>query len=137
MFAKLKKAVRNVLILIAVLVVGVIAIGSSGSSTATAPAVVKSPEQIAAEAKAQAEFASSVIRIRALKSSMKNPSSFELVEALHMDDGTVCVEYRARNSFNALVLEQKAISSKGAFVNWNKSCAGKSGTVVTHARQAI
>ena len=34
---------------------------------------------------------------------MKNPELFVLSTALEMDDGTLCVMYRATNSFDAIV----------------------------------
>lgn len=101
----------------------------------------KTPEQRAQEAakkaKDEAEFQSVVARLKALKASTKNPASFELVEALLMDDGTVCVVYRGTNSFNAVVTENKAISTDARVVDWNRYCGGKSGKDMKFARQAL
>ena len=101
----------------------------------------KTPEQrareVAEKAKSEAEFQSVVSRLRALKASSKNPTSFELVDALLMDDGTVCVVYRGTNSFNAVVTENKAIARDLRVVDWNRFCAGKSGKEMTYARQAL
>lgn len=67
--------------------------------------------------------------------------SFELDQALAMDGGAVCYEYRARNALGGMVRGQavatgeKIITSSdrsGAFSkSWNRSCGGKSGRDVT------
>jgi hypothetical protein len=128
--------------------------GSSKPEPATtAPLAELTPEQKAEEAakkaKAAAEEAqwrAAVLAVRQLRSSMKNPDSFKLEEALRMDDGSLCLSYRATNSFNALVPGQAVITKK-AFVTsdtrdrfapvWNKHCANKAGAVVTHMRHAL
>lgn len=101
----------------------------------------KTPEQrareVAEKAKAEADFQSVVSRLRALKASTKNPTSFELVDAILMDDGTVCVVYRGTNSFNAVVTENKAIAKDMRLVDWNRFCGGKSGKDMKYARQAL
>src|SRR5574337_149502 len=70
-----------------------------------------------------------------LRDAMKDPSSFELEEALFMDDDSGCYEYFARNSFNARQ-RGAAIFSGGRIVTsdqpgfkqaWRKHCADKSG----------
>ena len=82
--------------------------------------------------RAAIEFAA----LKQLKSSMKNPASFDLESALRMDDGTVCVSYRATNSFNAVVPGSAVITAtkiittedrKSFTSEWNKRCANKSG----------
>ena len=101
----------------------------------------KTPEQRAREnaekAKKEAEFQSVVTRLRALKMSTKNPSSFELVDAALMDDGTLCATYRGTNSFNAVITENKAIAKNLKIVEWNRFCAGKSGTDMKYTQQAL
>ena len=101
----------------------------------------KTPEhrakEAAAKAKTEADFQSVVSRLRVLKASSKNPASFELVDALLMDDDTACVIYRGTNSFNAVVTENKAIAKDLRVVDWNRFCAGKSGKDMKYARQAL
>ena len=101
----------------------------------------KTPEQRAREeaekAKKEAEFQSVVSRLRALKATTKNPNSFELVDAVLMNDGTLCATYRGTNSFNAVVTESKAIAKDLKIVEWNRFCGGKSGTDMKYARQAL
>jgi hypothetical protein len=76
-------------------------------------------------------------RLRALKASTKNPKSFELHGATLMSDGTLCVEYRGTNSFNAVVPGHTAITAAGALVPWSEHRAGKSGRDFLYARQAV
>jgi hypothetical protein len=101
----------------------------------------KTPEQRAKEAedkaKSEAEFQSSVRRLQLLKSSSKNPKSFEVVDAILMNDGTLCVTYRGTNSYNAVVTDSTAISKNMKVVNWNKFCAGKSGRNMKSAQYAL
>jgi len=97
----------------------------------------KTPEQIAQEAKDEAAFQADVAKVRALRSAMKNPDSFQLVKAIRMASGVLCVEYRATNSFNAVITEQKAITPAAEFADWNKECAGKTGKDVTYLRRAL
>lgn len=54
-----------------------------------------------------------------------------------MDDGVLCVEYRATNSFNATITEHKAITKAAAFADWNKACGGKTGKDVSYLRHAL
>lgn len=94
----------------------------------------------AAEAKEKAEreatFQKAVNTARAVKSAAKDPSSFELVSLVVMSDKTECLVFRARNSFNAIVTDQRAFLN-GKSVDWNKHCGGKTGDDYSHARQAI
>lgn len=91
----------------------------------------------AQKAKDEALWQEAARYARALKQSMKNPDSFKLEAASRTREGFYCFEYRATNSFNA-VIPGKAIvgngkaattDNKGVFVPlWNKHCtkAGES-----------
>lgn len=119
---------------------GLFAIGVAGavfSHKEPPPPVSKTPDQIKAEQQANAIFSDAVNKARALKASLKNPTSFELVKLGKLSDGTLCVVYRGTNSFNAITTEQKAISPIGAFVDFNKSCAGKTSEDLTHVKHAM
>ena len=106
-------------------------------------------EQVAKKAKEDADnakFARDVAAVRQLKSSMKNPASFDLEEAIRMDDGTLCVSYRARNSFNAVIPGEAVITKdriyssdkRSSFVaQYNKLCANKSGRNMRHIRAVL
>jgi hypothetical protein len=96
----------------------------------------------AKKAAEERQWIKEVLLIRALRSNMKNPTTFKLEEALRMKDGTLCLTYRAANSFNATVLERAVINTNttGASTEvtaWNKYCGGKSGTDISYIRQAI
>jgi hypothetical protein len=74
---------------------------------------------------------------RALKSAVKNPASFELVSAGYSAGRAVCIEYRATNSFNAIV-PGNYVSLHGAgsakAKDWNKYCARQHVTDYSNAR---
>jgi hypothetical protein len=73
---------------------------------------------------------------RVLKQNMKNPDSFKLEKLIRTPEGMYCFEYRATNSFNAIVPGRayvgngKTGTSDGgnAFPpQWNRYCGGKPG----------
>lgn len=75
-----------------------------------------------------------------LRSSMHDPKSFELVEALFMPDSSGCYEFRARNGFGAIrvanaVFDGQMIYSSeprnaGFDKAWKAYCNGKTGSSV-------
>ena len=79
----------------------------------------------------------------AVKDSAKNPASFEIASFSLMKSGALCLEYRARNGFNALVLESVVLppltgqpSAKPAA--WNTHCAGRrEGQDMGHVKYAM
>jgi flagellar biosynthesis GTPase FlhF len=81
---------------------------------------------------------------RQLKLAMRDPESFKLRSALLMNDGTVCYNYRAKNSFGAelpgsavVVKRNNTVellvkeSSQGFVAAWNQRCANKTGEDLT------
>ena len=74
----------------------------------------------------------------ALRASMRDPDSFRLVEALRMDSGVVCFEYRGRNGFGGMALEHALLDKRGMHgpgergypSGWNAQCANKSGVSI-------
>ncbi len=122
---------------------GLLAIGIAGAifggndkPAKTAPP--KTAEQIKQDQEKEAAFQADVSKLRALKGALKNPASFELVQAGRMADKTLCVVYRGTNSFNAVTTEQKAITADGKLADFNKACAGKSAALdVTYAKHAL
>lgn len=110
---------------------------NEGEAKQAAVEAAKTPEQRKAEADAkaarEAEFQRVVVVARALKASAKNPKSFELVEALYMPSGAVCITYRATNSFNAVVTNNAAVAKNDKMGDWNKLCGGKIGNSYRHA----
>lgn len=86
-------------------------------------------------------FNTAVGAITAIKKSLKDPSSVEWANILVNDNAeVVCVEYRAKNSFGATVLEAsafvKGVHSKSGDV-WNKHCANKSLYDLKRAKYAL
>lgn len=126
---------------------GVLAMFWAGRATGTSPiaatAVVAkpvTPERTPAQLKADKEINIVLAGARWLKDSMKKPESFELVNATMIDGKVICYEYRARNSFNDRRTERYVISdnvSSSKPKDWNKLCAGKSGTDYTHVRAVM
>jgi len=94
---------------------------------------VLTEEDIAKEKK----FRRAVVITQALKGSLHNPSSFELVSAIQMDDETLCITFRAKNQYNAIVARQIAVTKDGNEGNWSKYCAGKTGDDLRGLKYAI
>lgn len=101
----------------------------------------KSPAQKASEAAAAAfqekEFQFAVVATKLARASMKNPASFEFVDAGLVDKGALCLTYRGTNSFNAVITQQVAITRVLQKGEWNRDCAGRSITPMNYIRQAI
>lgn len=100
----------------------------------------KTATQRAEEAANEIEFQKVVARLKALKSVMKNPNSFELVSAQMTREGSLCVTYRATNSFNAVITGMYAITDQEASDKpeaWNRLCTGRDGKDYMHARFAL
>ena len=127
--------------------VAVKAFGTSDKlATATSTPAEMSPEEKAKKAADDARWVREVVTMSQLRKSMKNPASFNLEQALRMKDGTLCLSYRATNSFNAIVPGQAVISKttiatsddKSRLVPlWNKLCANKSGEDISYIRRAL
>ena len=112
-------------------------IGQPSTPTVSEPAkpVVETPKDIA--------IGNAQMAAIQLKASMKDPSSFKVLQALMMDDLTTCIEYTAKNSFGALTRGDAVLPScKKLFVTSGdaafnaldkKLCANKTGTVFTTA----
>jgi hypothetical protein len=126
--------------------------GRPGNAAAPPPAKEVTAEEQAAKAaqerKKEVErerFVASLAGLKTLQSSMKNPKSFDVEQVLRMADGTLCVTYRATNSFNAVVpgwavITKAAILTSGhdGFIGrWNARCGGKTGDDVTYMRRAL
>lgn len=103
----------------------------------TKPAPPQTPEQIAAKKKKDEAVARAQIGARLLKQAMRDPDSFKLSQALVMDSGAVCYEYRARNGFGGMNVGHAVLSEdaktfrtnemSGFTALWNKACANKTG----------
>ena len=72
-----------------------------------------------------------------LKQSMRDPDSFKLSQALIMDSGAVCYEFRAHNGFGGMDVGHAVYASDGVTFKsntdpgfediWNAECQGKQG----------
>lgn len=90
----------------------------------------------AAKVRREALYQEGVSRARlatgTLKAAMKDPDSFKVSQALLMDNGAVCIVYRAKNSF-AAVVPNSAVAASGAAgvsrsaADFNRLCAKQSG----------
>jgi len=104
-------------------------------STAKADA---SPEQKAATAKRDAQLQFAAMGAVDIKKSMKDPEAFELKSLYVTLSGYSCYEFRAKNSFGAVLPNEAVITPAGkilfkerhasAFQNaWNKECTKAGG----------
>lgn len=125
--------------------IGFVVLAGIMSDPGPSTQVALSPEAQAKKDAEERQWQRDVLTMRQLRDSMKSPKSFELTQALKMEDNSLCVEYRATNSFNALVPGRAVISngsivtsdSSGFAQTWNAHCAGKSGQVYDHIRRAM
>lgn len=83
------------------------------------------------KARDEAQWQEAIRYVVALRKSMKNPDSFKLESATRTPDGFYCFEYRATNSFNAMVPGQAIVGNGKAATSdqrsvmvplWNKHC---------------
>jgi RNA polymerase subunit RPABC4/transcription elongation factor Spt4 len=90
--------------------------------------------------KKEADFQNVVRVAKWAKNRSKNPASFELTYAGISGSGTVCIEFRATNSFNAVVpgiyVMSNTVSGDTAKL-WNDECAGRGLDDYTYARTAL
>jgi hypothetical protein len=93
----------------------------------------RTPEQIESDAK----FSRDVGMLKAFSRTLHNPDSLKIESVIRLPDDSLCVEYRATNKFNALILSQLVILKDGKIGVWNTHCAGKSGVNITYIRTAL
>jgi hypothetical protein len=106
---------------------------SDSKQTSAEKPVERTQQQIESDAK----FSRDVGILKAFKRTLHNPDSFKIESVLRMADDTLCVEYRATNKLNALILSQLVILKSGEIGKWNADCAGKSGTDITYIKRAL
>lgn len=99
--------------------------------------------QTSPESPPDPKFTAAVIAGTALKHSLHDPSSLEwMAIGVNNDATVVCLVYRAKNKFGALVIEQTVISG-GTMSNdsrtWKKNCSNKSSELhdLTFSKSAI
>lgn len=106
---------------------------SESSKTSANKPAERTPQQIESDAK----FNRDAGMLKAFKRTLHNPDSFTIESVLRMADDTLCVEYRATNRLNALVLSQLVILKDGHIGKWGIHCAGKTGTNITYIKRAL
>jgi hypothetical protein len=88
------------------------------------------------KAKEEHQFQLAVTGAKQLMEAMRNPASFKLSNALLMDNGAVCYEYRAQNGFGGTNVGHAVLTAKGTIKTnemeggpklWSRECANKSG----------
>lgn len=89
------------------------------------------PQEAAAQQKDDAAMRLALAGARSLKQAMRNPDSFKLSQALVMNDGSVCYEYRSQNGFGGMAVGNAVATPDGKLHtddrSWNRRCANKSG----------
>ena len=136
--AKPKASTSLFTLVAAAVVLAFIAQGACSPSTKTTTA--PTPEQAAAKAKTEAEFQKVVMVAKWAKEQSKNPNSFELTYGGYTSNGTVCIEFRGTNSFNAVVPGRYIMSdtvSGSTPKLWNQHCANQSITDYSTAKHAL
>lgn len=122
---------------VVIAVIGAVLIAVKCANTESRPPIVKTPAQLAYEAKQDAEFQFAVLGAKSVKARLKNPASFELVDAGIVDSGVLCVTYRSTNSFNAVVTEQIAVRRDLSISKWDNVCGNHSAVDMSHIRHAM
>lgn len=97
----------------------------------------RSVVQAVQDPKDEADFQFAVIAAKAVRASLKDPASFEIVRAGLIDGGALCLEYRGKNSFGAVTVERIAVTRAGKKGDWNKECGGKSGEDMGRIKYAM
>lgn len=121
------------------LVGGLLAFGIAYSLFSESPTITSAAKP-PVDTKKEADFQRVVAVVKAVKMAAKDPASFSLDAAALTDAGAVCIQYRAKNSFNATVPGIYVATPQGSGDTdalWNKHCAKKPNTDFSYARHAI
>lgn len=125
----------------ALLIVGIASVLSLFTGSPDKPnQAPKTPEQLAAERESEREFQTVLAGVKWLRDTMKKPETFELLHASMVDGKVMCLQYKARNSWNDVAQGQRVITdnmNSGEARDWNTHCAGKGGNDYTYARAAL
>lgn len=117
--------------IVMVVIVGFITYSCAFSGSESAP-------KSAAETQADKELNTAIAAARVLKGRSKDPSSFAVESFLIFSGGDTCYEYRAKNSFGAVVPGKAVFSPPGTMltsetdgrkfiVAWNATCTRHGG----------
>ena len=119
-------------------VVGIIA-GAINDQEPKDSKTTSTPSDPKRDAQLQAAGAGAMI----LKKAMKDPTAFELTSLTVHANGTACYNYRAKNSYGAVLPSSAVLTPKGkmltqeqnedAFIKvWNKECTKADGDDITN-----
>jgi zinc-ribbon domain len=107
---------------------------------ASAAPIVLTAAQTAAKDQESETRGLALLGARALKAGSKDPKTFEFEKIVAHPNWTVCYEYRAKNSFNAVLAGEAVLVKNKMLVHerdgnsfvraWNKSCTPADGTDV-------
>lgn len=102
--------------------------------------------QDAASEKEQRDLSRAIITARIMRSAMRNPDSFKLIQVILMPSGVACFDYRAENGFGGMNRDQAVLYHRTKIVAdddprfpalWNRECADKVGQDVTNTVAAM
>jgi hypothetical protein len=149
-----KKTSKLLIYLLGFLVFGAVIVESLAPKGATtASSETTKPTQTDAEKAAMAKDTRNLnlalVGAKAILSSAKDPDSLEWKSIIYHPDGAACYSYRARNSFNAMILGNAVLangkilvegSSDGFSRSWNKECTkadGEDGLALLQAMRML
>jgi DNA-directed RNA polymerase subunit RPC12/RpoP len=106
------------------------------------------PQQREAEEKHKARVALAAAGAQKLKHAMKDPLAFQLTSLVVKDDGVACYDYRAKNSFGAVLPSSAVLTKEGNIYTqeqnedifaytWNASCTKPGGEDITERVNAL
>lgn len=131
------------------IVLGLLGLGALIQIFSTKPTETASPKttpvaetqlQIATRKADDAAVRVALLGAKKIKEASKNPDSFKLTKAFQLENGTLCYEFRATNSFNAIVPGYYTITPStdgGSDAMYNKYCAGKFGRDFTYIKSSL
>lgn len=102
----------------------------------------QTPEQKVTSAKRDAQLQWAAIGAVQLKDAMKDPTAFELTSLYVTKNGYGCYEYRAKNSFGAILPSSAVLTPKGKLLaqerqgaefakTWNRECTQPGGDEIS------
>lgn len=133
-----KKPTSMVTWLVGFIALGGILFSLANQPPSAAPVTAKTPEQIAAGKKRDAQLQLGAMGAVSLKKAMKDPEAFSLSSATVKPNGVTCYEYRAKNGFGAIFPGSAILTNSGKIITkehggntfvtaWNKECTVSGG----------
>lgn len=104
----------------------------------------QTPEQKVAEAKRDAQLQWAAMGAMQLKKTMKDPRAFDLTSLYVTKNGHGCYDYRAKNSFGAILPSSAVMTPQGKLLlqeqhgnefskTWNRECTQSGGNDIAAA----